>query len=54
MTQVLSVQHPLMRAYTPLLAFVFLLLSNVPAAHADRIFNNGMTNTVTSSINDRV
>jgi hypothetical protein len=43
-----------MRAYTPLLAFVFLLLSSAPAAHADLIFNNGMANTVTSPINDRV
>ena len=43
-----------MRAYTPLLAFVFLLLSSAPAAHAQVIFDNGMTNTVTLPINDQV
>jgi hypothetical protein len=52
-----SLQRPggsAMRAYIPLLAFVFLLLSSVPAAHAQVIFNNGMTHTVTSPINNRV
>jgi hypothetical protein len=52
-----SLQRPggsAMRAYTPLLAFVFLLLSSVPAAHAQVIFNNSTTNTVTSPINNRV
>jgi probable HAF family extracellular repeat protein len=43
-----------MRPTTPLLAFMFLLLSSTPAAHADFIFNNGTTNTVASPINDRV
>jgi len=43
-----------MRAFTPLLAFVFLLLSSAPAAHADVIINNGLTNTITSPINDQV
>ena len=39
-----------MRACTPLLAFIFLLLSNAPAAFADIIFNNGTPNTVTSHL----
>lgn len=43
-----------MRAYTFLLAFALLLVSSASAAHADIIFNNGTTNTVTSPINDRV
>jgi hypothetical protein len=43
-----------MRAYTPLLVLVFLLLSSAPAVQADLIFNNGVTNTVTSPINDQV
>ena len=37
-----------------LIAVALLLGSSAPIAHADVIFNNGLTNTVTSPINDQV